>query len=29
METMKWTADQAMAALKVPEEERENYLSQL
>jgi hypothetical protein len=29
METMKWTADQAMVALKVPEEERESYLSQL
>jgi hypothetical protein len=29
MDTMKWTADQAMAALKITEEERENYLRQL
>jgi hypothetical protein len=29
METLKLTADQAMAALKIPEDERENYLRQL
>jgi phage terminase Nu1 subunit (DNA packaging protein) len=29
METLKLTADQAMAALKIPEEEREKYLRQL
>jgi spore cortex formation protein SpoVR/YcgB (stage V sporulation) len=29
METTQWTADQAMAALKIPEEEREKYLRQL
>jgi hypothetical protein len=29
MDTTKWTADQAMAALKIPEDERENYLRQL
>jgi hypothetical protein len=29
MDSMKWTADQAMAALKIPEEERERYFMQL
>jgi hypothetical protein len=29
METLKMTADQAMAALKIPEEEKEKYLGQL
>jgi hypothetical protein len=29
METLKMTADQAMEALKIPEEEREKYLGQL
>ncbi len=29
METMKWTAEQAMTALKVPEEERSKYLQML
>jgi hypothetical protein len=29
MDTTKWTADQAMTALKIPEDERENYLRQL
>jgi hypothetical protein len=29
MDTMKWTVDQAMEALKIPEEEREKYSGQL
>jgi hypothetical protein len=29
METLNLTAEQAMAALKIPEEERDNYLKQL
>lgn len=29
METMKWTAEQAMAALKIPDNEKKQYLSQL
>ena len=29
MDSMRWTAEQAMAALKVPEEEREKYLELL
>jgi hypothetical protein len=29
METLNLTADQAMEALKIPEEERDNYLKQL
>jgi hypothetical protein len=29
MDSMKWTADQAMEALKIPEEEREKYSGQL
>ena len=29
MDSMKWTAEQAMDALKVPDAERQNYLEQL
>ena len=29
METMKWTAEQAMSALKIPDDERANYLERL
>ena len=29
METMKWTAEQAMSALKIPDDERANYLARL
>ena len=29
METMKWTAQQAMDALKVPKEEQERYMEKL
>ena len=29
MDSMRWTAEQAMAALKVPEEERAKYLELL
>ena len=29
METMKWTAEQAMAALKIPDSEQATYLAKL
>ena len=29
MDSMKWTADQAMAAMKIPEEDRKEYMARL
>ena len=29
MSSLKWSAEQAMDALKIPQEDRENYLSEL